>query len=209
VSSKPSSTKEKILLGSLELLNERGFAAVTVADLAAQAGISTGNLSYHFPTKRDLLLALWDRAEKRHLALAAEWRPETVLAELPGWIRALCHVMWDFRFLYRDVDQYLPLAPELARRSRETLIRVGRDQVQACLGAMVEAGHARLPEATLTAVATNGWVVLRYWIDFLVEARGLRRIGRADVEELVAQYVALVSPHLTPGARRQLERGLG
>ncbi|PCJ90968.1 MAG: hypothetical protein COA50_16875 [Flavobacteriaceae bacterium] len=53
-----SSKKEKILTTALTLFNQRGVLEVTVRDIAKEVGISSGNLTYHFPTKNEILVAL-------------------------------------------------------------------------------------------------------------------------------------------------------
>ena len=58
---KPS-TAEKVLLASRQLFNSRGYAATSLSDIARSVGISKGNLTYHFPTKRDLAAELITRA---------------------------------------------------------------------------------------------------------------------------------------------------
>jgi AcrR family transcriptional regulator len=201
-------TRERILEATRALWNERGFLAVPVADIAAEVGISTGNLSYHFPAKRDLVLALFDRAEKAHLELVREWEPGTALEELPGWIRALCGAIWEHRFLYRDTPHLVLEAPTLARRGRETLAAEGRRQFGAGIEALVAAGDLRIAPDDQEALVTTGWILVRHWIDYLVEARGVERIRRRHVEALVTQYLALLGPHLTPAARRRLPAGV-
>jgi len=202
-----SDTRERILEAARALWNERGYLAVPVSEIAGRVGISTGNLSYHFPAKRDLVLALFDRAEKAHLELVREWEPATALEALPGWIRALCGAIWEHRYLYRDTPHLVLEAPELAARGRQTLAAEGRRQFQAGLEALAAAGDLRLEPGALDALVTNGWIVVRHWIDYLVEARGVERIRRAHVEELVSQYLALLRPHLAPAARRRLAAG--
>jgi len=199
-----SDTKERILEAARSLWNERGFLAVPVAEIAARVGISTGNLSYHFPAKRDLVLALFDRAEKAHLELVRDWAPETALEELPGWIRALCGAMWEHRYLYRDTPHLVLEAPELAARGRQTLAAEGRRQFEAGIEALARAGDLRIDPAEREALVTTGWILVRHWIDYLVEARAVERIRREHVEALVAQYLALLRPHLAPAARRRL-----
>jgi len=43
-----SATKQKILKQSLQLFNELGISNVSLRDIADEAGISVGNLQYHF-----------------------------------------------------------------------------------------------------------------------------------------------------------------
>jgi AcrR family transcriptional regulator len=59
------STKEKILRAASGLLENSGIKAVTQPAVAALVGISQGQLTYHFPKRADLVLALTDFALDR------------------------------------------------------------------------------------------------------------------------------------------------
>lgn len=50
-----SDTKDRICEVALKLFNERGYASVSLRDIAAEAGIAIGSLTYHFSRKEDLL----------------------------------------------------------------------------------------------------------------------------------------------------------
>lgn len=56
--SKGHDTREQILHAALHLLVEQGYRAMTMRRIAAQCGIQLGNLTYHFPTREDLVQAL-------------------------------------------------------------------------------------------------------------------------------------------------------
>lgn len=47
--------RREILEATWQLIAERGYHAVRVADIAAVCGTSTGTIHYHFPTKQDVL----------------------------------------------------------------------------------------------------------------------------------------------------------
>ena len=53
-------TRLQILDASLRLFSERGFARTTVRDIARAAGITDAAIYYHFASKRDLLVALFE-----------------------------------------------------------------------------------------------------------------------------------------------------
>ena len=55
------STKDKILDKSLELFNNQGVHNVGVRDVARALEMSPGNMSYHFPKKEDVILALMEK----------------------------------------------------------------------------------------------------------------------------------------------------
>ena len=44
-------TKQKIILSSIELFNQKGLTNVRLQNIADQCGISVGNLAYHFSNK--------------------------------------------------------------------------------------------------------------------------------------------------------------
>jgi AcrR family transcriptional regulator len=63
-------TRQKLLEAAVESLAEVGYAATTVAVVAARAGVSRGAAQHHFPTRADLFAA------------AVEYMTEVRLAEI-------------------------------------------------------------------------------------------------------------------------------
>ena len=79
--------RERILRAAAELVGERGFHAVSMADIGAASGIVGSGVYRHFDSKAAVLLALLDEGMERLLAGAADavgsGRPDAdVLAEL-------------------------------------------------------------------------------------------------------------------------------
>jgi AcrR family transcriptional regulator len=54
-------SREQILDAALNLFSHRGFRATSVRDIAAAAGVSTGNVYHHFPDKETILRLLLAR----------------------------------------------------------------------------------------------------------------------------------------------------
>lgn len=78
------STRERILDTALALLNELGYDKLTQPQVAKAAGITQGHLTYYFPTRSDLLLALAEHSLRASMAQflerggKAEARPDAV-----------------------------------------------------------------------------------------------------------------------------------
>ena len=53
-------TREEILRAALHLLVGEGYRAMTMRRIAAECGMKLGNLTYHFPTREDLVRELLD-----------------------------------------------------------------------------------------------------------------------------------------------------
>jgi len=58
-------TKEKILKAALDVLLQEGFPALTQTRVAEVAGVRQGLLTYHFPTRSNLLTAVVDESKER------------------------------------------------------------------------------------------------------------------------------------------------
>jgi AcrR family transcriptional regulator len=64
-------TKQKILNAALDVLVQHGFQALTQTRVAEVAGVSQGNLTYHFPTRTDLLKAIVEESKERMTVIRA------------------------------------------------------------------------------------------------------------------------------------------
>jgi TetR/AcrR family acrAB operon transcriptional repressor len=68
---KPRDSKDRILVAALALFTERGYAAASVDEIAARAGLTKGALYYYFTDKadiaRDLHHELWSRIKDEAL----------------------------------------------------------------------------------------------------------------------------------------------
>jgi TetR/AcrR family transcriptional regulator, transcriptional repressor for nem operon len=53
-------TRKKLIMAARELFLERGYEAVSIADILKKSGVNSGSLYYFFRTKEDLLLAVLD-----------------------------------------------------------------------------------------------------------------------------------------------------
>jgi len=97
-------TKERILQLSLQLFNERGERSVTTNHIAAELGMSPGNLYYHFRNKNEIIKELMEQYQKETLEMLA--LPDDRLLDANDKIRyfqVLSSQLWAYRFLHRDV----------------------------------------------------------------------------------------------------------
>jgi AcrR family transcriptional regulator len=116
-------TKEKILAAALTVFNRDGAMETTTNHVAAEAGISPGNLYYHYQNKEALVRGLFERLDAALDALfvlPTDRSPS--LSDLEGLLEANFDLLWQYRFFYRDQLALLRRDPSLQalyRRSRE------------------------------------------------------------------------------------------
>src|SRR5690348_6818980 len=70
-------SRERLLQATVELVEERGYEATTLGDIADRAGTARGLVSYYFPGKRPLLQSAVHRLMYLELAAALEHEPRT------------------------------------------------------------------------------------------------------------------------------------
>ncbi|MEU7135776.1 helix-turn-helix domain-containing protein [Streptomyces sp. NPDC046261] len=70
-------SRERLLRATVELVDERGYEATTLADIADRAGTARGLVSYYFPGKRQLLQSAVHRLMHLELASCLEREPCT------------------------------------------------------------------------------------------------------------------------------------
>src|SRR5437762_2102525 len=80
-------TRERIVAAAIDQLAEGGYASASVQAVAARAGVATGSVYRHFPSKGELFAEVFRRASQRELDVMheiAERDPDRPAAERLG-----------------------------------------------------------------------------------------------------------------------------
>src|SRR6476646_9256396 len=89
-----AANRDAIVAGTLSLVAEGGWAAASMHDVARRAGVATGSLYRHFPSKGDLLAEVFAEASSREQAIVREialGEDGTPLERLGAAIEAFAH----------------------------------------------------------------------------------------------------------------------
>jgi AcrR family transcriptional regulator len=199
-------TRQRILDVTLALYNEQGEPNVSTSLIAAELGISAGNLHYHFRKKDELSAALLEQfvAELDALLPPAGWRADNV-EDVWFLLHLILEALWRYRFLFRDLSGIMARD----RRAGARLATVFERSVQAargiCLG-LAERSQLVATGVEIDALSHNIAVVALYWLSF-DSARHPRRAGAsAGMARGAYQVLMLVAPFLQPEGRLHLER---
>jgi len=101
-------TKDRIILASLDLFNEKGERIISTNPIAAHLNMSPGNLYYHFRNKSDIIYEIF----KNYRLLVKTYLkvPENrviQLHDLIAYLDAVFNGLWAYRFLHRDLEHLL------------------------------------------------------------------------------------------------------
>lgn len=203
---KPSRrTRERILEAALRLYNELGEPQVSTTLIAAELGISAGNLHYHFRRKDELTAALVEAyaAEMESILPPDTWRATHVE---DSWflLHVVFETVWKHRFLFRDLTGLMVRDRRIASRLKGVIQRSAASVTGVCEG-LRNAGQLIASPMELEALVRNIVVVTFYWIPF-EQARDPRQsVDNALLARGAYQVLMLVAPFLIPPAREHLE----
>ncbi len=198
-------TKERIVGAAVRLFNERGTAAVSTNHIAEEAGISPGNLYYHYRNKEEIIRAIFGRMISAWEAMGELPRDRTpTLGDLRAVLEGTYSVLWDYRFFYREFVALLRRDPELGRRYRDVRER-GLANTVVLLKSFVASGVLREPEDPGAApdLAKLIWLIVEFWLPFVEigeEAVGPERSG-----EGVGLMMRTLMPYMTKEALTELD----
>jgi AcrR family transcriptional regulator len=187
-------TRDRILDAALGLFNESSAAEVSTNHVAAAAGISPGNLYYHFRNKEEIIRALFERlfdAWDQRLVLPNDRAPE--VADIGHLARVNFDILWEYRFAYRELGALLRHDETLRTRWLEVRQR-GYAGFHALVGAFAAADVVAAPDpAAVDRLADLCWLISEFWLPSL-EVSG-QPIDAAQLDRGVALMLQVL--HLT------------
>ena len=204
---KPRRTAERILEVTLDLFNRFGEPNVSTTLISAELNISPGNLYYHYPAKDELINSLFDRYERslNELLHAAD----NVRNVEDAWLffHMLFELIWQYRFLYRDLNDLLSKNRRLETHFQFVLKNKSR-AIETVLDGLGRGSAVRLDRRDVPAVATSMVVVLTYWLSYEYVRDPRKALEPESAGATLARgawhVLSLLSPYLEPGAREHL-----
>ncbi|MEM6317078.1 MAG: TetR/AcrR family transcriptional regulator [Bacteroidota bacterium] len=198
-----SKTKEKIVIATIQLFNEHGFANVSLPQIADKLSISLGNLTYHFPKKEQLINAIYVYFQEELAAITNNYDYATALeiTEIDRRLRAFYAFQQRFHFFYLDLLELERAYPKLAIKHQKHI----EEQIEGIYKSFqynVSAGNliASHSENIYRNLAQQFWLCTVFW-PLQMAVRG----KDSSVEAMTTATWLLVSPYATEKGKKQLE----
>jgi AcrR family transcriptional regulator len=203
----PRRTAERILEVTLELFNRFGEPNVSTTLISAELSISPGNLYYHYPAKDELINSLFDKYERSLSELLNASDGVRDVEDAWFFMHSLFELIWQYRFLYRDLNDLLSKNRRLETHFQWVLKNKTRS-VRALLDAMSRSGAIAIDSREVEATATSMVVVLTYWLSFEYVRDPRKALEPESAGAALmrgAQHVLnLLVPYLEAGQRQHL-----
>jgi AcrR family transcriptional regulator len=197
-----SRTRDRILATSLALFNADGIARVSASRIAAEVGISQGNLHYHFRRKEEIIERLVRRFEQGIEPVLAG--PSTDLASVDDlWL--ILHLgferIFEYRFLHRDIDYLVTEFPRQGATMREITAK-GIEVIKVRCAQLAAAGCLHASEDEIAVLALQMIMTATCWFTF---ARMLPATEDVGPGRAAYQVLSLLSPFLAANERVYVE----
>lgn len=189
-------TREKILDTALTLFNKDGTAAVSTNHIAEAAGISPGNLYYHFHNKEEIIRELFQRLYTAWDVELQVSDPNAIqLQDINHIVEANYQIIWRYRFAYRELTALLRQDAEL-RTGFHAVRQRGFDGFRELLNAFAAAKIIRMPKdpQEIEELQEIIWLISEFWINNL-EMNG-RKVNEAEMQRGVNLMLRVLKPYL-------------
>ena len=203
----PRRTAERILEVTLLLFNRFGEPNVSTTLISNELNISPGNLYYHYPAKDELINALFDRFEHSLNELLGAGDEVRNIEDAWFFLHTLFELIWQYRFLYRDLNDLLSKNRRLETHF-QTILKNKTRALKALLDGMRRNGALQIDSREMEVTATSMVVMLTYWLSFEYVRDPRHALEPSNAQTALlrgAQHVLnLMSPYLETGQRAHL-----
>lgn len=202
-----SKTKLKLVQKAIERFNKEGVTKARIQDIAADAGMGLSNLTYHFKTKEDLLVAVVQYMKKELEENVYDNRK--IIQGDRGFdlTRSYMDFAAKFRFFHTDLYNILKTYPSL-RQSIQSNVEEALNITKTIQYLAIGMGHLK-PEppelpGSYDSLALNLWMILHFWFAQM-EIRG---IEGDPIKSCLKVHSHIVYPYLTEKGRESMSEYL-
>ena len=209
-SSEKLKTRERIILASIDLFNAQGERNVTTNHIAADLGISPGNLYYHFRNKTDIIYEIFLQYELlvNHYLQVPKDRTLN-LDDLIFYLESVFDGLWSYRFFHRDLE-FLLDCDERLRRDYRNFTMICLEKMEQILSSLQEGYVIRkMDQDHLASMALNVWLVVTNWMAFLKTAYAgeeNNQIRKEMLKQGIYQVLAFTLPYLEQEYQTQVRQ---
>ena len=206
----PRRTAERILEVTLDLFNRFGEPNVSTTLISSELNISPGNLYYHYPAKDELVNALFGRYETGLSELLNAAPDVRDVEDAWFFMHTLFELVWQYRFLYRDLNDLLSRNRRLETHVKDALLQK-TTAFRTLLDSLEHDGALHITVSEREATATHMVVMLTWWLsyEYVRDPRHALEPESAQASLLrgAKSVLGLLSPYATADHKKHL-RGL-
>ena len=201
-----SDNREKILVASIELFNNQKSSNVSTVQICKEAGISTGNLYYHFNNKEHIIRTLWEEQICPRLNSAID--PESFGKSENGIIHGfekLAKTIYKYRFFYSELPTLVSNDELLKRSYQERHIQTTQalfkiTHLWSRVGIMQP-----IDDSQRRFLSELGWYITQTWMPF-EEILNTEISYQTFVKNTFFHVYGILKPYFTDSANERFQK---
>lgn len=202
-------TRNLILETALALFNEGNASDVNTNQIAAAAGISPGNLYYHFRNKEEIIRALFPAirdaiAEPLTYPKGERISPERMAND---YVKAI-EILWRYRFFFADYVGLGQRDAELADAMRNLQDETIATMITMFEDVIAQGDMIALERKTLEHLALNSFLVWFSWVAFMDRTADPRAQRAERLADGALACLSIADPYLKPAYRAAVHEAL-
>ncbi|MGA1933045.1 TetR/AcrR family transcriptional regulator [Arcobacter sp. YIC-464] len=190
--------KTKIKQNALKLFNEIDSLSITTNHIAKEAGISPGNLYYHYKNKEEIILDLYLQLSSEFVELNSFEKMllhENFFEAMDEMFNQYAKLFFKYRFILRDATVLIAMDSKLkeAFASNQEL-RI--NQIENLLNYLIKEGLLKeLNRSSLHKRAKLHWFITAYWQTFASTTGDVTLETLQESKEVFFEF--MIYPNLT------------
>lgn len=159
-------TKDKIINCALKLFNVSGSTQISTNHIAKSAGISVGNLYYHYKNKEAIIFDIWQKMVEEtdpHWQVKLDYS----IDDLEKILDHLQNQLWEYRFFQIELGQLLANNTTLkVAYSESRKVRLGK--MKELLVSMRSKGlfDPTFTDNVIDSTLTTSWIIMDFWLSY-------------------------------------------
>ncbi len=202
-------TKQNITASSIKLFNENGLVNVRLQHIADEAGISVGNLAYHYYSKEAIVVAIDQQLENEIMPLLSMQQSFPYLIDFDNHLSAYYFLLKRYAFYFLDLLELERAYPTLHKKRKEYIKQMIK-QIREWMILNIEKGilKQQIQENHYHHTAHTIWMIITFWLT-QQKVRGTDHADEGAFKEVVwnqllplftatgrMEYEAIILPQL-------------
>ena len=204
-------TRDKIVHAALKLFNEKGERSITTNHIAAELGISPGNLYYHFHNKQEIIAEIF---ESYAVELLDNFTPvdsqQESLAQLKHYLDCIFNLMWKYRFLYANLAQILQ-QDRVLHEKYLAVQEISQLNLQGIFKSFIDLQLFAIKEEEIKPIITTLHLIIFSWLSYQSSMHLQSKVTEQVIEQGMLQMTAVIKLFATDLGKQQillLEEGI-
>lgn len=197
-------TRDKIVHTALKLFNENGERNITTNHIAADLGISPGNLYYHFHNKQEIIYEIF---ESYSVELLAHFTPvdrqQESLVQLKHYLDSVFTLMWKYRFFYANLPQILQQDRVLHEKYLAVQER-SQLNLQGIFKTFIDLQLFTIKEEEIKPIITTLHLIIFSWLSYQSSMHLQSAVTEQVVQQGMLQMTAVIKLFATELGQEQL-----